>query len=149
MIQLRYILIAFTLISVLVQFAGCATAPHKDRSADDASLLSLEEQWGIRVLNIRVSAGGYMLDFRYKVLDAEKAAPLFDRRIKPYLIDQATGASFAVPEPPKVGALRQTRKPVADRNYFIIFANPGKYVKQGDKVTVVIGDFRAGDLVVE
>ena len=101
------------------------------------------------MLNIRVSAGGYMLDFRYKVLDAEKAAPLFDRRIKPYLIDQATGASFAVPEPPKVGALRQTRKPVADRNYFIIFANPGKYVKQGDKVTVVIGDFRAGDLVVE
>jgi len=90
-----------------------------------------------------------MLDFRYRVIDAEKAAPLFDRKIKPHLIDEATGAKFAVPEPPKVGALRTTRPPQADRNYFIIFANPGRYVKQGNKVAVVIGDFKAERLVVK
>lgn len=90
-----------------------------------------------------------MLDFRYRVLDAEKASPLFSRKIKPYLIDQATGATFGVPEPPKVGALRQTRKPVADRNYFIIFANPGEYIKKGSKVTVVIGDVRIENLIVD
>lgn len=90
-----------------------------------------------------------MLDFRYRVLDPEKAMPLFDRKIKPYLVDEATGAMFVVPEPPKVGALRTTRKPVPDRNYFIMFANPGKFVKPGNKVTIVIGDFRAENLIVQ
>jgi hypothetical protein len=109
----------------------------------------VEAQWGVKVLRISLSAEGYMLDFRYRVLNPEKAMPLFDRKIKPVLVDDATGATFAVPEPPKVGALRTTRPPTADRNYFIIFANPGRYIKKGNKVTVVIGDFKAENLVVE
>jgi hypothetical protein len=107
------------------------------------------EKWGVNVLAIRESAGGYMLDFRYRVIDPDKAAPLFDRKIKPYLIDQATGAKCMVPESPKIGALRQTRKPIVDRNYFIIFANPGKMIKKGNKVTVVIGEFKAESLIVQ
>jgi hypothetical protein len=90
-----------------------------------------------------------MLDFRYRVLDAEKAAPLFDRKNKAHLIDQATGAKFLVPESPKVGALRTTRPPQVGKNYFIIFANPGKYIKKGNTVTVVVGDFKVENLVVE
>jgi hypothetical protein len=50
----------------------------------------------------------------------------------------------------RLGPLRQTGvKPIADRNYAILFANSNKIVKPGDKVTVVIGKFRAEDLVVE
>jgi len=109
----------------------------------------INEKWGIKALSMRLSAGGYMLDFRYRVTDAEKASPLFSRAIKPFLIDQATSAKFLVAESPKVGALRQTRKPKADKNYFIIFANPGNYVKKGSKVTVVIGELKIEDLVVE
>lgn len=109
----------------------------------------LQERWGIKIIGLRQSANGYMLDFRYRVLDPEKAAPLFDRKTKPHLIDQATGAQFIVPEPPKVGALRNTRKPVANKNYFVMFANPGNYIKKGSKVTVVIGDFKAENLIVE
>jgi len=111
---------------------------------------SLEEKWGIRILSIRQSANGYMLDFRYRVIDSGKASLLLSRKEKPYLIDQASGARFMVPSAPKVGPLRQTAiKPIADRNYFILFANPGKYVKPGNKVTVVIGEFRVQNLVVE
>jgi len=112
----------------------------------------LEEKWGVRVLGIRQSAGGYMLDFRYRIVDPEKAQPLMDRQFKPYLIHQESGAKFMVPSPPKVGPLRQTvrsGKPEAHRNYFILFTNPAKYVKPGNKVTVVIGDFRAEDLIVQ
>jgi hypothetical protein len=110
---------------------------------------SIGEKWGIQVLSMRLSAGGYMLDFRYRVKDVDKASPLFSGKIQPYLVDQESGAKFLVPEPPKMGTLRTTRKPLPDRNYFILFANPGKYVKPGNKITVVIGDFRAENLVVE
>ena len=90
-----------------------------------------------------------MLDFRYRVIDAKKAAPLFVRATKPYLIDQETGAKFMVPNPPKTGPLRTSNEPQQGRVYWMFFANPGRYVKQGSKVTVVIGDFRAENLIVE
>jgi hypothetical protein len=110
---------------------------------------NFEEKWGIKILSLRLTSGGYMLDFRYRVIDPDKAAPLFDRKIKPYLLDQTSGAKFSIAESPKVGALRQTRKPEANRNYFMIFANPGKYVKKGNKVTVAADDFKAENLTVE
>lgn len=136
------------LILICLLMAGCAASRGSTQPVQDAAL-TMEEQWGVKVLAIRLSAEGYMLDFRYRVLNPEKAAPLFDRKIKPHLVDQATGATMAVPEPPKVGALRTTRKPQPDRTYFIMFANPGRHVQKGRMVTVVIGGFRAENLVVE
>jgi len=112
----------------------------------------MEEQWGVRVESIRSTAAGNMIDFRYRILDADKALPLVDRRIKAYLIDEASGASLTVPNTAKVGPLRQTvkyGKPKEDRIYLVIFGNPGKFVKPGNKVTVVIGDFRAENLILE
>ena len=112
--------------------------------------LSTQEKWGVEVDSIRLSASDYMLDFRYRVNDPNKAYPVFSRRIKPYLVDQATGTKLAVPTPPKVGPLRQTTlKPQVDKKYCIMFAKPGKFVKRGNKVSVVIGDFVAKDLVVQ
>lgn len=109
-----------------------------------------KERWGVEVVGVHVSAGGYMLDFRYRVTDPEKAMELFKRQNKPYLIDQLTGRKLLVPNTPKVGPLRQTtRKPEAGRVYYALFGNPGCLVKTGGKVTVVIGDFRAEDILVQ
>lgn len=144
---------SFTFVRMMVLFvvlsvAGCATTDQYSMS-DGAGDTSRYEKWGVKIVGIRLSAEGHMLDFRYRVIDAEKAAPLFNRKEKAYLVDEATGAKFLVPESPKVGALRTTREPKADRNYFIIFVNPGRYIKKGNKVSVVIGDFTAEHLVVE
>jgi hypothetical protein len=109
----------------------------------------LEKKWGIRPLSIRQTADGHMLDFRYRITDAEKASPLFSPKINPILIDEDTGAVMAVPNVPKVGSMRSTRKPLKDRNYAILFANPQKHIKPGHKVTVTIGDYKAEHLVVE
>jgi len=109
---------------------------------------SLEQKWGIKVESIRLSAEGYMIDFRYRVLDVNKAAYVLDRKIKPYLIDEATGATFIVPAPPKVGQLRSGKNIRKDAVYFIFFANPGKYIKSGSNITVVIGDCKINNLIV-
>ena len=90
-----------------------------------------------------------MLDLRYRVLDKDKAAPVLDRRTKPYLIVEKDNSKLHVPVAFKLGALRQTTKHVKeDRNYFMFFANPGRYVKSGDIVRVVIGDFKTERLQV-
>ena len=123
--------------------AGGAATPQTVQVED------LEGKWGIRIVGLRTTSGGYMLDFRFRVLDAQKAAPLFIRQTKPYLLDVRTGAKFQVPNPPKTGPLRTSDPPKEGIVYWMFFANPGQYLKPGNLATVVIGDFQAPDLVVE
>jgi len=109
----------------------------------------MKRQWGVEVEFVRQTSAGYMLEFRYKVLDPDKAAPLFERQTKPILTHVASGAKFIVPTPAKTGALRNSNPPLPDHTYWMFFANPGQYVKQGDLVTIEIGDFVASNIVVE
>ena len=132
-----------------LQLTGCATTSEKQGTEKVAKPESMEERWGVEIIWVRQTAAGYMLDFRYRVLDAEKAAPLFKRKTKPYLIHQASGAKFVVPNPPKTGPLRTSDKPKEGITYWMFFGNPGRYIKPGDQVTVVIGDFKAKNLVVQ
>jgi len=126
--------------------AGCAGTP---RNQGLNAAATLEEQWGISVVGIRLTAAGHMLDFRYKVLDPEKASHLLDRQNKSYLVDEKSGVIMTVPKT-KIGPLRQTAvKPVAGKNYIVLFGNMGDAVKPGNKVTVVIGNFKAENLIVE
>ena len=49
----------------------------------------------------------------------------------------------------KMGSLCQkTREPIANQIYFILFSNT-RVVEPGSKVTVVIGDFKGENLIVE
>jgi hypothetical protein len=142
-------MIVFLSLSVAALFAGCAapngtTSPQKAASADD-----FESRWGVHIEGVRLTAEGHLIDFRYRVLDPDKAEHLTRRGDQTYLIDQASGAKLLVPVT-KVGQLRGTgQKPTAGRVYAVMFNSGGGVVKQGSAVTVVIGDFRAENLIVE
>ena len=113
---------------------------------------SVEYRYGIKIQGVHLSAAGYMLDFRYKVLNSNKALPLFDRRQAPYILDISTGAKFFVAAPPKIGTLRHTFRgtpPKEDRGYFMIFGNPWHYVKAGNKVAIVVGNFKSDEIIVQ
>ena len=128
---------------------GKIVAEETEANVQSLTYEALEKKWGVRPLSVRQTADGHMLDFRYRITDVEKASPLFSPTIKPLIIDEDTGAVMAVPNVPKVGSMRSTRKPVKDHTYFMLFANPQKHIQPGHKVTVVIGDCRAEHLVVE
>jgi hypothetical protein len=108
-----------------------------------------KDKWGVEIVAVRISAEGNMVDFRYKVIDAAKAAPLFDRNNKPYLLHQTSSKVLTVPRTAKVGPLRSSDQPKQDRVYWMFFGNQTKLVNVGDKVTVTIGDFKAENLVVQ
>jgi hypothetical protein len=108
-----------------------------------------EETWGVQPKTIRLTGAGQFLDFRYKIIDPEKAAPVVDRKNKAYLLDQESGKVLPVPVT-KIGPMRATtREAKQNREYFVLFGNVNKEIKKGDKVTVVIGEFRAENMVVE
>jgi hypothetical protein len=76
---------------------------------------------------------------------------MIDKKFEPTLIDPQAGVSLVVPSLEQVGLLRQTPKgkPEAGKVYWVAFSNVGRRVKKGDRVNVVIGNFRAQGLLVE
>ena len=138
-------------VGVAVVLSGCASTGDDAVVAEPGAVAGdesgVEEAWGVEVVALRLTGADYMLDFRYKVIDAGKAAELFERANKPALIHKATGATLEVPRPAKTGPLRPTNPPEEGRTYFILFSNPGM-VQAGDEVTIRIGDFET-DVVVE
>jgi hypothetical protein len=141
------LIIIFLLVGSLLQRAFAEEA--KVESAETEQSINLEEKWGVKVVGVRLTAGNHMLDFRYRVTDPEKAWQLTQKKTERYLIQQTTGNKFHVPTT-RLGPLRQSAvKPATDRDYIILFANTGQAIKAGDKVTVVMGDFKAENLVVE
>ncbi len=121
-------------------------------AADSKPGVWVSETFGVEVQGARLSASGYVIDLRYRVLDGDKAKPLLDRKVMPVLVDEATGDRFYVPQPPVVGALRQTARNNAvavGKTYFMIFANPNQRLKAGSKVTLYIGEQRFGNLRIE
>ena len=99
-----YILRSIVMACVVTGVAGCATQSQqaaRQQSISDQQIaarqLQIEERWGVEIQSVRLTAAEYMLDFRYRVLDADKAAPILDRHIKPHVIVERSGAKLQVP----------------------------------------------------
>lgn len=138
----------FALCSLVSGCSGAGRAVVDDAPGE----AGVEQRWGIRVEGLRLTAGGYMCDFRFRVVDARRAAPLLDRRNEATLLDESTGTLTHVPAMPRVGPLRQTVKlaaPVEGRTYFVLFANPGRLIREGQRATVSIGEFVMPGLLVQ
>jgi hypothetical protein len=140
--------VALLALVALACAVGCGKSRNRPRlSLPTASCTAA----GVQPIVLRPTFGGAMLDFRLKVLDADKARPLFERRVKPYLVDRKSGEALGMPEDTKLGALRAGLRnpPIAGKLYFILFANGQGTVRRGSRVDVVLGDCSLRDLRVE
>lgn len=76
----------FCLTFMTVTFAGSTeTSPAPEQQKK----MAIEKQWGMKFESLRVSANGYLPDFRYRIIDPEKASYLVDRRNKAYMIESS------------------------------------------------------------
>jgi hypothetical protein len=121
---------------------------HHERFSRNAAL-HYGLVWGVDSLSVRWTESGKVIRFSYRVLDAEKARALNDKKAEPGLFDKRAGVKLVVPSLEKVGQLRQSSTPVAGKIYWMAFSNKGRPVKRGDHVDVVIGKFRAEGLIVD
>ena len=121
---------------------------HPDRFAGRAGKY-YKLVWGIDSLSVKSVESGQIIRFSWRVLNADKARALNDKKAEPSLIDPQAGVSLVVPTMEKVGQLRQSSTPEVGKAYWMAFSNKGGVVKRGDRVDVVIGPFRAEGLVVD
>lgn len=148
---LRGAALAFLAIAAPGLSSSSPQAAEATSSAGRGAPTSPEARWGVRAVSLRPTMDGRMLDFRYRIVDAAKAAPLFDHTVRPYLFDPSRGAALGIPEDSKLGALRASVRngPVAGKQYYMIFSNPYGKVVAGSKVTIVVGDCRFEEVVVQ
>jgi hypothetical protein len=103
---------------------------------------------GVDDMKVR-RTGSNLIKFSYKVVDPERAKVLADKKATPYLIGHRSRAVLQVPVMDKVGALRQASTLNQGQEYWMVFSNKGDVVKAGERVSVVVGSFRADGLKVE
>jgi hypothetical protein len=161
MSAVRRAFMAVLLAGLVTSGAGAAAAPPqpapvaKTLAAQNGVPRSQRAEWywagryGVDHLQVRAIASGASLEFRYRVVDAQKAKSLNDKRANPYMVDWKSGAKLPVPQTEQMGSLRQVSTQEPGREYWMIFNNPGKLVKPGDRVDVVAGASRLEGLIVE
>lgn len=131
--------------------AGAKPRPSRyapDRFAGRAGRY-YELAWGIDSISVKLVESGELVRFSYRVLDAAKASVLNDKQNAATLNDPQAGVSLVIPTMEKIGPLRQSTPPEPGRSYWMTFSNKGRRVARGHRVDVVIGQFKASNLVVD
>ena len=136
----RYVLPMGILLALLVVGFYRAWPDQEETSKSGtpqlASAKMLEERFGIRVTLIAATAGGGIVDLRFKVLNADKArAVLQDDKSLPVLSVEGTSIEPMMPD----DAIGNQDLEVG-KVYYILYSNPRGMVKPGTPVSVAIGD---------
>lgn len=110
------------------------------------SIQTLEEEYGIRMSLVAVTAAGGMVDVRYRIIDPEKAVKLIDETdggIMPMIYVQNSDVML-MPD-----MHMRSQKLIADRMYFELIPNTQNAVTRGSIVTVVFGDMALEPMVTK
>jgi hypothetical protein len=107
--------------------------------------ITFEEKTGLRLVRVAVTAGGGMIDLRLKVLDPDKAMIVHERSNPPTVIDEATGQAINRPwmEHSRGHHLHH------DATYYQLLLNPGRVIKRGSHVTLVVGEVKLQHVTVQ
>lgn len=136
----------------MATLSACASAPAVPASPAPADQAAVQDSLGIALHGLHLTAHGSMLDLRYRVTDPAKAAVLLDPKKKVQLLDPRRHAALGVPESPVIGPMRQTARNhvlYQDRDYFVLFVNPGHAVKAGETVQLAVDGQPLARLQVE
>lgn len=109
-----------------------------------AARVAFEEQTGIQILRVVMTAGGGMVDIQYQVLDPDKSLIVHDDENPPTLVDEATDQIIATPFHDH--SFRELHTAVT---YHELIMNGGGLLRRGSKVTLTVGESRLEHVVVQ
>lgn len=108
-----------------------------------AATAAFEEQTGIRILRVVMTAGGGVVDIQYQILNPDKALIVHDDENPPAMIDNASGLVIATPFHDH--KFRELHTAV---NYHELIMNGGGLLHRGSKITLIVGESKLENLIV-
>ncbi|MEZ4866165.1 MAG: hypothetical protein R3C14_32915 [Caldilineaceae bacterium] len=159
---LKYALQALVLLPVIAGFLlyRAWTAPATDSSValtgavgqneqSTVTIISaqtLEERFGLRVAMIAITGGGGIVDFRYRILDKDKAQFLLnDPNNAPVLTVEGSDIRLMPPS----HASKHSARLENNKTYFNFYPNTQNALQPGSRVVVVMGSLRLEPIVVQ
>ncbi len=113
-------------------------------SAESAGLVpdsALAERYGIQVTLIGITAAGGVIDFRYRVVNPDKAMEwLKDPKLMPDLVVEGRDVILTHPE----DTMKEMGEVQVGQVRYMLYPNAGGIVKPGTSVSVAIGDTHFG-----
>ena len=121
--------------AAVAEIAWGRTAVDKD---------GLAERSGVRLTQVAVTGGGGLIDLRFQVLDPNRANSLHDASTPPAVIDEKSGLVVR----DLLMSHAHTGKYTAGETYYLVFENPGNWIRRGANVTVLLGPAQVDHVVV-
>lgn len=129
-------------IGIALLVSPLTTTRQAETKLVDSELI--EEVYGIRIKWIAVVANGGGLDFRYIVVNPDKANEfMHDPDYRPILIPEGSDIEI---EPHK---RIMNMVFIAGSAYHILYSNPGGAVKSGTPVIVQFGDYQLDPIIAQ
>ena len=147
---LRFLLPAVLIVGALAiglavrqLFFSPADSVSKPTSAIPTSA-EIEQRWGVRLSQVGVTAEGGLIDFRFIVLDPDKAlAMVQDVKNVPILVN-STGQVVN-----SAAMMSQKHVMNAGTTYFFLYRNTQGAISPGSRISVVFGDLRLDNVPVQ
>ena len=99
---------------------------------------------GVEITRVAVSGDGGLVDLRFTVVDPDRANALHDESTPPAVIDERSGLVVhqLLMNHAHSGAFK------AGVTYYLVFENPGNWLRRGSKVTVLLGNAQVEHVTV-
>jgi hypothetical protein len=145
--------VAALVLAVVLALVGVlgwrAWSQHRADIRSGTELVStdvLAAHYGIDVDLIAVTAAGGLIEFRYQVVDPDKADRItHDPALAPAFVVEDTGETLVMKSAPHHHGAELR----LGGTYFILMANAHNAVQRGTELTLVIGDLRVEHLRAE
>jgi len=143
----RFPLVLFAVVAAVIAVVGLGlwTASRANQLPGvAASEAAIQEKYGIHMSHIAVLADGGLIDFRFQVIDADKASPLFELESRPIMIVEATGQ--------KIGSLYHpphAHNIVAGQQQYFIYNNDRGAIQPGTSISILLGDLRLEHIIAQ
>ncbi|MCB0223881.1 MAG: hypothetical protein KDI02_09340 [Anaerolineae bacterium] len=134
LVSLVVVLISLAVWMIISQF-GPGSGWEQNRQA--LAQAAFEEETGIRIIRVAMTAGGGMIDLQYQVVDPDKALIVHDDEYPPALIEESTGWLFATPFHDH--AFRKLHTAVT---YHELITNGDGLLNRDSTVTLTVGEAR-------
>jgi hypothetical protein len=139
-----------TALALLGALASWAIVAERGDGGTDLKVVAsaqaaFTEATGVQILRVATTAGGGILDLRYRVLDPDKAVVVHDKERPPQIIHEATRQIANRP----FMHHSKGRDLHAAVTYYELLLNPNEVMRPGDAVTVVIGGAKLEHVIVQ
>jgi hypothetical protein len=141
----RPLLIIALVVIAAITLSGLWAVTHANQLPGViASQAAFEEKWGIHISHIAVVADGGLIDFRFQVIDPDKASPVMEVETRPHLYVESTGQEVS-----SLYHIMHNHAIQAGESHYLIFNNENGAIRSGTSVSVVLGDMRLEHIIAQ